>query len=110
MTDNEYVNLCNILITNQHCYAKHRNDVGKISTPFRIRIKENVNFKHKDPLKYQFITDRLNKLLVELEKYNIIKQIGSTPDEKYTIGTTFLNPLIFIPKGDAIKVVLDARH
>ena len=38
LTGNEYVNPCNILIINQHCYAKHRNDVGKISTPFRIRI------------------------------------------------------------------------
>ena len=48
--------------------------------------------------------------MVELEKHNILKQIGSTPDEKHTIGTTFLNPLIIISKGDAIKVVLDARH
>ena len=39
LTDNEYVNLCNTLINNQHCYAKHRNDVGKVSTPFRSRIK-----------------------------------------------------------------------
>ena len=29
LTDTEYVNLCNILINNQHCYAKHKNDVGK---------------------------------------------------------------------------------
>ena len=54
--------------------------------------------------------DRLNKLSVELEKYNKIKQIGSTAEEKHTIGTTFLNLLIIIPKGDAIKVVLDARQ
>ena len=33
--------------------------------------------------------DRLSKLLLELEKYNIIKQIGSTSDEKHTIGTIF---------------------
>ena len=32
------------------------------------------------------------------------------PDGKHTIRATFLNPLKFIPKGDAIKVVLDARH
>ena len=29
LTETEYVNLCNILINNQHCYAKHKNDVGK---------------------------------------------------------------------------------
>ena len=111
MTDNEFVNLCDILINNQHCYAKHRNDVGKISTPFRIRNKENCKLQTQRPSKVPFhYRDRLNKLLVELEKYNIIKQTGSMPDEKHTIGTTFLNPLIIIPKGDAIKVVLDARH
>ena len=110
MTDTEYVNLCSILNNNQNCYAKHRNDVGKISTPFRIRIKENCKLQtqrsSKVPIHYR---DRLNKLLVELEKHNIIKQIGSTPDEKHTIGTTFLNPSIIISKGDAIKVVPDAR-
>ena len=40
----------------------------------------------------------------------MIKQIGSTPDEKHAFGTTFLNLLIIIPRGTAIKVVLDARH
>ena len=111
MTDNECVNLCNILINNQHCYAKQRNDVGKISTPFRNRIKENYKLQtqrtSKVPIHYR---DRLNRLLAKLEKHNIIKQIGSTPDEKHTIGTTFLKTLIIIPKGDAKKVVLDNRN
>ena len=111
LTDTEYVNLCNILINNQHCYAKHKKDVGKTYTPFRIRIKENCELQtqrlSKVPIHYR---DRINKLLTELEKYNIIKQIGTSSDEKHTIGTTFLNPLVIIPKGDSIKVVLDARH
>ena len=111
LTDSEYVQLCNILVNNQNCYAKHKNDVGKISTPFRIRVKENCKLQTQRPSKVPIhYSDRLNKLLVELEKYNIIKQIGSTPDEKHTIGTTFLNFLNIIPKGDTIKVVLDARH
>ena len=90
LTDNESVNLCNILINNQHCYAKHRNDVGKISTPFRNRIKANCKLQTQRPSKVPIhYRDRLYKLLVELEKYNRINQIGSTPDEKHTIGTTF---------------------
>ena len=90
MTDSEYVQLCNILVNNQNCYAKHRNDVGKSSTAFRIRIKENCKLQTQRPSKVPIhYRDRLKKLLVELEKYNIIKQIGSTPDEKHTIGTTF---------------------
>ena len=51
LTDTEYVNLCNILINNQNCYAKHKNDVGKIYTPFRIRIKENCKLQTQRPSK-----------------------------------------------------------
>ena len=61
----------------------------------------------KVPIHYR---DKLNALLKELEKYNIIKQIGSSPQDKPVYGTTYLNPLIIIPKGDTIKCVLDARH
>ena len=69
LTDNEYINLCNILINNQLCYAKHRNDVGKFSTPFRNRIKENCKLQLQRPSKVPIhYRDRLNKLLVELEK------------------------------------------
>ena len=61
----------------------------------------------KVPIHYR---DKLNVLLKELEKYNIIKQIGSSPQDKPVYGTTFLNPVIIIPKGDTLKCVLDARH
>ena len=98
-------------MNNQHCYAKNKNDVGKSSTPFRIRIKENYKLQTQRPSKVPITyRDRLNKLLTEFEKYNIIKQNGSSSDEKHTIGTTFLNPLIIIPEGDSIKIVLDASH
>ena len=69
LTDTEYVNLCNIPINNQNCYAKHKNDVGKISTPFRIRIKENCKLQTQRPSKVAIhYRDRLKKLLLELEK------------------------------------------
>ena len=61
----------------------------------------------KVPIHYR---DNFNALLKELEKYNIIKQIGSSPQDKPVYGTTYLNPLIIIPKGDTIKCVFDARH
>ena len=53
--------------------------------------------------------DKLNALQKELEKHNLIKQIGSSPHDKPTYGTTYLNPLVIIPKRDSIKCVLDAR-
>ena len=110
LTDTEYITLCNMLLKYKTCYATHKNDVGKISTPFRIRLKPNAQLITQRPSKVPIhYGDKLNNLLKELEKHNIIKQIGSSPQDKPVYGTTYLN-LIIIPKGDTIKCVLDARH
>ena len=111
VTDTEHVTLCNQLLKYKTCYATHKNDVGKISTPFRIRLKPNAQLITQRPSKVHIhYRDKLNVLLKELEKYIIIKQIGSSPQDKPVYGTTYLNPLIIIPKGDTIKCVLDLRH
>ena len=111
LTDTEYITICNMLLKYKTCYATHKNDVGKISTPFRIRLKPNAQLMTQRPSKVPIhYRDKLNALLKELEKYNIIKQMGSSPQDKPVYGTTYLNPLIIIHNGDTIKCVLDARH
>ena len=111
LTDTEYVTLCNLLLKYKTCYATHKNDVGKIATHFRIRLKPNAQLLTQRPSKVPIhYRDKLNTLLKDLEKHNIIKQIGSSPQDKPVYGTTYLNPLIIISKGDSIKCVLDARH
>ena len=100
-----------MLLNYKTCYATHKDDVGIVSTPFRIRLKPNAQLMTQRPSKVPIhYRDKLNVLLKELGKYNIIKQIGSFPQDKPVYGTTYLNPLIIIPKGDTIKCVLDARH
>ena len=70
-----------------------------------------LNFKLKNLIKFLYITDKnLEKRLYELEQRNIIRQIGSTPSDKSVFGTTFLNPLILVTKGDSIEVVPDTRR
>ena len=98
-----------MLLKYKTCYATHRSDVGKISTPFRIRLEPNAQLMTQRPSKVPIhYRDKLNVLLKELEKNNNIKQIGSSPRDKPINGTTYLNPLIKIPKGETIKCVLDA--
>ena len=110
-TDTEYITLCNMLLEYKTCYATHKNDVGKISTPLRIRLKPNAQVITQRPSKLPIhYTDKLYALLKEVEKHNIIKQIGSSPQDKPVFCKTYLNPFIIIPKGDTIKYVLDARH
>ena len=75
-----------MLLKYKTCYAIHKNDVGKISTPFRIRLKPNAQLftqrLSKVPIHYR---DKLNALLKDLEKYNIIKQIGSSPPRQTSL-------------------------
>ena len=111
LTDTEYVTLCNLLVKHKLCYATRKNDVGNLATPFRIRLKPNAQLLTQRPAKVLIhYREKLNNLLKELERHNYIKQIGSPPEEKPNYGTTYLNPLIIIPKGDSIKSVLDTRH
>ena len=99
-----------MLLKYKTCYAIHKNDVGEIATPFRIRPKPNAQLLTQRPSKVPIhYRDKLNTLLKDLEKHNIIKQIGSSHD-KPVYGTIYLNPFIIISKGDSIKCVLDARH
>ena len=95
LTDTECITLCNMLLKNKTCYANHKNDVGKISTPFRIRLEPNAQLMTQGPSKVTIhYRDKLKALLKELEKYNIIKQIGSSPQDKPVYGTTYLTASI----------------
>ena len=69
LTDTEYVTLCNLLLKFKTCYATHKNDVGKIATPFLIRLKPNAQLLTQRPSKVPIhYRDKLNTLLIDLEK------------------------------------------
>ena len=51
VTDEEYLKLCVISVKYQHCYATHRNDVGKIASSFTIRLKPNAKLQTQRPTK-----------------------------------------------------------
>ena len=55
-----------MLLKYKTCYATHKNDVGKISTPFRIRLKPNAELMTQRPSKVPIhYRDELNALLKE---------------------------------------------
>ena len=77
LTDTEYITICNLLLEYKTCYATHKIDVDKIATPFRIRLKPKAQLITQRPSKIPIhYRDNLKTLLKELEKDNIIKQIG----------------------------------
>ena len=74
LTDTEYITMCNLLLKYQICCAFHKNDVGKIATPFRIRLKPNAQLVTQRPSKVPILyRDKLIILPKEIEKHNIIK-------------------------------------
>ena len=48
-----------MLLKYKSCYATHKNDVGKISTPFRIRLKPNAQLMTQRPLKSPFTIENI---------------------------------------------------
>ena len=70
------------------CYATQKFDVGKSTTPFRIRLKPNAQLLTQRPSKVPIhYCDKLNALLKEIEMHKAIKQIGSSPRDKPVNGT-----------------------
>ena len=57
----------------------------------------------KVPLHYR---DRLEILLNELQLAGIIREMGSDVE----MGSLITNPIIILPKGDTVKLVIDARY
>ena len=81
----------------------------KSQLPFVLDLNQMLNLMTRRPSKVPLhYRDKLNALPKKLEKYNIIKQFGSSPQDKPVYGTTYLNPFIIMPKGDTKKCVLDA--
>ena len=49
LTDAEYITFCTFLLKYKTCYATNKNDVGKIATPLRIRLKQNAQLFKQRP-------------------------------------------------------------
>ena len=76
LTDTEYIILCNMLLKYKTCYATHKNDVGKLSTPFGIRHKPNAQLMTQRPSKVPIhYRDKLNVLLKEPEKITLSNKL-----------------------------------
>ena len=52
------------------------------------------------------LKDKLEKLLTQLKDVDIIREMGDDDE----MGSPFVNPIIPMPKGDYVKLVIDARY
>ena len=65
-----------MLLKYKTCYATHKNDIGKISTPFRIRLKPNAQLMTQRPSKVPIhYRDKLNVLLKDSKNITLSNKL-----------------------------------
>ena len=107
LTKTELAKLLDIIAKDSDVYSFTKYDIGSISEEFKIKLQENAQFKKQRPSKVPFhYRERLEHLLIELQEANIIKEMGNEDE----MGSSFINPIIILPKGDSLKIVIDARY
>ena len=71
-------------------------------------LKPDAVFKKQRASKVPtHLQDKVNRLLDNLEQYEIISSVNKEQKPK---GNTFFNPVINLAKGESLKIVLDARY
>ena len=95
-----------MLIDSRDVYSQHKFDVGKIRQKFHLALKPIVELKIQRRSKVPLhLKEKLEKLLTQLKDADIIREIGEDDE----MGSLFVNLIILMPKGDYVKLVIDAR-
>ena len=89
-------------------YATSKFDVGKINSPLHLPLKPDAVFKKQRASKVLIhLHDEVNRLLDILKQYDIISPVNKEEQPK---RNNFINPVIFLAKGESLNTVLDARY
>ncbi len=95
------------ILKSRDVYSQHKYDVGTIKQKFHVKLQPNAELKRQRPSKVAIhYQERLQVLLKTMQEAGIIREMGS----ELEMGTEFFNPVIIIPKGNVIKLVIDARY
>ena len=107
ITDNEMIQLIDMLIDSMDVYSLHKFDVGKTREKFHVTLKPNVELKRQGASKAPLhLKDKLEKLLAQLKDADINRQMGNDDE----MGSLFSNPINLMPKNDYVRLVNAARY
>ena len=108
ITQREFDKLAKQLINYSKVYATSNFDVGKICSSLHLPLKPDAVFKKQRasevPIHFHY---KVKRLLDFLEQYENISPVKKEEQPK---GNTFINPVIFLVKGESLKIVLDDRY
>ena len=95
------------LIENNDVFSKFTYEVGKITQEFHVKLKKDAELRKQRPSKVPLhYSDRPEILQNELQGAGIIREMGSDVE----MGSLSTNPIIILPKGDTVKLVIDTRY
>ena len=107
INDENLDKLLKILTKNKDVYSQHKYDVGKIKQKFHVKFLPNSTLTKQRPSKVPLhCQEKLENLLEQLCKTGIIREMGNDKE----MGSEFINPIIILPKGNTVKLVIDARY
>ena len=100
LTQNELEKTVTIILDYRQVYATTKFDVGKTKVKLNLPIKKDAIFKKQRICKVPIhLRERIQKLLDELKKYDIIAQVNK---EQLSTGNTFTNPVIILLRNNKI--------
>ena len=107
ITDSELRHLLRNSFENNDVFSNFNYDLGKITLDFQVKLKKDAELPKQQPSKVlSHYRDRLEITLNELKRAGIIREMGSDVE----MGSLFTNPIIILPKGDTVKLVIDAQY
>ena len=95
------------MIENNDVFSKFTYDVGIITQEIHVKLNKDAKLRKQRPSIVPLHNrDRLKILLNELQQAGVIREMGSDVE----MGSLFTNPIIILPKGDTVKLVIDAQY
>ena len=107
INDAQLLDLMKLLARDKEVYSQHKYNVGKIKQKFHVKLLPNSTLTKQRPSRVPLHhQEKLEILLNHLCKAGIIREMGDETE----MGSSFINPVIILPKGNIVKLVIDARY
>ena len=107
INDAQLLDLMKLPARDKDVYSQHKYDVGKIKQTINIKLLPNSTLTKQRPSRVPLHhQEKLEILLDQLCKAGTIREMGDDTE----MGSSFINPVIILPKGNIVKIVIDAIY
>ena len=107
INDAQLLDLMNFLARDKDVYSQHKYDVGKIKQKFHVKLLPYSTLTKQSPSRVPLHhQEKLEILVDQLCKAGIFREMGDNTE----MGSSFINLIIILPKGNIVKLVIDARY